>query len=65
VIVHKELPADLKAEMTQFFLDLHKERMDVAEAVAHGKTAGFVKVGHKDYLSTVESRKMLAVLRKK
>jgi len=65
VIVHKELPADLKAEMTQFFLDLHKERMDVAEAVAHGKTAGFVEVGHKDYLSTVESRKMLAVLRKK
>jgi phosphonate transport system substrate-binding protein len=65
VIVHKELPADLKAEMTQFFLDLHKERMDVAEAVAHGKTAGFVKVGHQDYLSTVESRKMLATLRKK
>ena len=65
VIVHKELPADLKAEMSRFFLELHKERMDIAEAVAHGKTAGFVKVGHKDYLSTVESRKMLAVLRKK
>lgn len=65
VIVHKELPADLKAEMARFFLELHKERMDVAEAVAHGKTQGFVKVGHDDYRSTVESRKMLAVLRKK
>jgi phosphonate transport system substrate-binding protein len=64
VVVHKDLPADLKAEMTRFFLDLHKERMDVAEAVAHGKTQGFVKVGHQDYLSTVESRKMLAALRK-
>jgi phosphonate transport system substrate-binding protein len=65
VIVHKNLPADLKAEMVKFFLELHEERMDVAEAVAHGKTKGFVKVTHDDYLSTVESRKMLKTLRKK
>lgn len=65
VIVHKDLHPDLKAEMKRFFLELHKERMDVAEAVAHGKTKGFVQVSHEDYLSTVESRKLLTALRKK
>ncbi len=64
VIVHKDMPADLKAEMLNFFTELHKERMDLAEAVAHGKTKGFVKVDHKTYESTVEARKMLEAARK-
>jgi phosphonate transport system substrate-binding protein len=65
VIVHSELPADLKAELTAFFVDMHKENMAVAEAVAHGKTKGFVKVTHVDYTTTVEARKMLKEARKK
>jgi phosphonate transport system substrate-binding protein len=65
VIVHKDLPADLKAEMVRFFTELHKERMDLAEAVAHGKTQGFVPVTHQTYASTVEARKMLEAARKK
>lgn len=64
VVVHKDLAPDLKAEMIRFFLELHKERMDLAEAVAHGKTQGFVKVDHSAYLSTVESRKILEATRK-
>jgi phosphonate transport system substrate-binding protein len=65
VIVHKDLPADLKAEMAKFFTELHKDRMDLAEAVAHGKTRGFVPVNHKNYESTVESRRILEASRKK
>jgi phosphonate transport system substrate-binding protein len=64
VIVHKDLPADLKAEITRFFTELHKERMDLAEAVAHGKTQGFVPVSHANYHSTVEARRMLEAARK-
>jgi phosphonate transport system substrate-binding protein len=64
VIVHKDLPADLKAEMIKFFTELHKERMDLAEAVAHGKTKGFVQVSHQNYESTVEARKMLEATRR-
>jgi phosphonate transport system substrate-binding protein len=65
VIVHKDLPPDLKAEMTRFFTELHKERADLAEAVAHGKTLGFVPVTHANYHSTVEARRLLETARKK
>ena len=64
VIVHKDLPADLKAEMLGFFTGLHKERMDLAEIVAHGKTQGFIRVAHKNYQSTVEARKTMEATRK-
>ena len=64
VIVHKDIPADLKAEMLAFFTTLHKERMDLAEVVAHGKTQGFIPVAHKNYTSTVEARKILEATRK-
>jgi hypothetical protein len=44
---------------------MHKERMDMAESVAHGKTKGFVPVGMSTYQSTIEARKMLRAARKK
>ena len=65
IIIHKDMPADLKSDLIKFFTEMHKERMDMAEAVAHGKTKGFVPVGMSTYQSTIEARKMLRAARKK
>ena len=65
IIVHKDMPADLKETLTAFFLDLHKERPDLARAVAHGETQGFVRVGLAQYESTIESRRMLRDARRR
>jgi phosphonate transport system substrate-binding protein len=64
VIARSDLPADLKAELTKLFVELHKESMPLAEAVAKGKTQGFVPVDHKAYESTVDMRKQLKDSRK-
>lgn len=65
VIVRADLPADLKADLTKLFVELHKEDMTLAEAVAKGKTQGFVPANHAMYETTVEMRKQLAASRKK
>lgn len=65
VIVRADLPADLKADLTKLFVELHKDDMKLAEAVAKGKTQGFVPATHAMYESTVELRKQLADARKK
>lgn len=64
VIVRADLPADLKAELAKLFIELHKEDMALAEAVAKGKTQGFVPANHAMYETTVEMRKQLAQSRK-
>jgi phosphonate transport system substrate-binding protein len=65
VIIRSDLPADLKAELAQLFITLHKEDMSLAEAVAKGKTQGFVPIKHDAYEVTVEMRKQLRDARKK
>jgi phosphonate transport system substrate-binding protein len=64
VIVRADLPADLKAELTKLFVELHTEDMKLAEAVAKGKTQGFVPASHAMYEMTVEMRKQLGGARK-
>lgn len=64
VIVRSDLPADLKADLTKLFVELHTEDMTLAEAVAKGKTQGFVPANHAMYETTVEMRKQLAEARK-
>lgn len=59
VIVHKDTPADLRRTLVRFFLDLHKDRPDLARAVAHGETQGFVEVSLAQYESTIEARRVL------
>lgn len=65
IIVHRDTPADLKAALTEFFLTLHRERPDLARAVAHGETQGFVRVDLSKYESTIESRRMLRDARRR
>ena len=48
VVIRKDVPADMRADMLKLFTDLHKVDMALAEAVAQGKTPGFMPVSHKD-----------------
>ena len=40
VVIRKDVPADMRADMLKLFTDLHKVDMALAEAVAQGKTQG-------------------------
>ncbi|MGJ7456649.1 phosphate/phosphite/phosphonate ABC transporter substrate-binding protein [Halomonas sp. RA08-2] len=44
-----ELPEDMKQEITDFFLNLHEERPDLADIAASGRTSGFVLATHEMY----------------
>lgn len=59
VIVHRDMPADLKADLIAFFLQINDDRPDLARAVAHGETKGFVRVSVKEYETTIEARREL------
>lgn len=65
IIVHRDTPADLKQALTDFFLTLHEDRPDLARAVAHGETQGFVRVDLSKYESTIESRRLLRDARRR
>lgn len=47
--VPSELPVDMKQDITEFFLTLHEERPDLADAAASGRTSGFVQATHEMY----------------
>ncbi len=49
VVIRKDVPADMRADMLKLFTELHKVDMGLAESVAQGKTTGIMAVSHKDY----------------
>jgi phosphonate transport system substrate-binding protein len=49
VVIRKDVPADMRADMLKLFTELHRVDMALAEAVAQGKTTGIMPVSHKDY----------------
>ena len=49
VVIRKDVPTDMRADMLKLFTGLHKVDMALAEAVAQGKTTGIMPVSHKDY----------------
>ena len=59
VITHVETPADLKQDLVNFFLQIHRDRPDLARAVAHGDTQGFVRVTLENYQTTIDARREL------
>jgi phosphonate transport system substrate-binding protein len=59
VIMHREAPDGLKADLVAFFLQLQGDRPDLARAVAHGETQGFVRVSAETYQSTIDARREL------
>ena len=57
IVLRKELPADVRATMTELVGGLHERDADCAYGVAAGDTLGFQPVGHDTYISIVEARK--------
>jgi phosphonate transport system substrate-binding protein len=51
--IPKSIPADMKRDLLQLFLDLAKDDMAMAEAAAQGKTSGFEPVSHDTYKTFV------------
>jgi phosphonate transport system substrate-binding protein len=47
--VSKKIPADMRKDLSDMFLNLAKDNMAMAEAAAQGKTSGFEPVGHETY----------------
>ncbi len=64
IIVRTDMPEDLQAELRELFVNLHKDDMELAEAVAKGETQGFVPVDHSIYKVTVDLRRELRAMRK-
>lgn len=54
-VVPAGLPADMKKDISEFFLSLHKERPELADAAASGRTSGFVVATHDMYAPVVEA----------
>lgn len=51
--VQSNIPADMKKDLLDMFLNLAKNDMEMAEAAAQGKTSGFEAVGHEAYKTLV------------
>ncbi len=51
--VSKKIPADMRKDLQDMFVNLAKEDMAMAEAAAQGKTSGFEPVGHDTYKTFV------------
>ena len=49
VVIRKDVPPDMRADMLKLFTGLKDADMALAEAVAQGKTTGIMPVSHKDY----------------
>jgi phosphonate transport system substrate-binding protein len=49
VVIRKDVPPDMRADMLKLFTGLKDVDMRLAEAVAQGKTTGIMPVSHKDY----------------
>jgi ABC-type phosphate/phosphonate transport system substrate-binding protein len=48
------MPADMKADLTQFFLNMAQDNMAMAEAVAAGRTTGFLRATEAMYRPIVD-----------
>ncbi len=51
--VSKKIPADMRKDLLDMFVNLAKDDMAMAEAAAQGKTSGFEPVGHDTYKTFV------------
>lgn len=54
-VIPSNLPADMKKDLTEFFLNLKKERPELADAAASGRTSGFVLATHDMYSPVVDA----------
>lgn len=54
ICVRKDIPAEMKAELLAFFLAMAADNMEMAEAVAAGRTTGFIRATEEMYRPIVD-----------
>ena len=54
ICVRKDLPAEMKANLTSFFLNMTQDNMEMAESVAAGRTTGFLRATEEMYRPIVD-----------
>ena len=54
ICVRKDLPAEMKADLTSFFLNMAQDNMEMAESVAAGRTTGFLRATEEMYRPIVD-----------
>jgi phosphonate transport system substrate-binding protein len=65
VVIRKDLPLELRADLMKLFVRLKDHDMKVAEAVAQGRTNGLVAVYHEDYELFCEASKAASAAKKR
>src|SRR4029079_17785244 len=60
IAVRSDLPREMKEEIKQLFLNLHKDDPKVFKEVARGESQGYKVVDHAAYQIAVDLRKQLA-----
>lgn len=55
VVIRKDLPLEMRADLEKLFVRLKDHNMSLAESIAQGKTNGMVRVYHEDYALICEA----------
>ena len=55
VVIRKDLPLEMRADLEKLFVRLKNHDMKLAESIAQGKTNGMVRVFHEDYALICEA----------
>jgi phosphonate transport system substrate-binding protein len=55
VVVRKDIPADMRRDLLEFWTSLAKTHPHIAELAARGKTAGFVPATHEMYKPVLDA----------
>jgi phosphonate transport system substrate-binding protein len=65
VVVRKDIPADMRRDLLEFWTSLAKTHPHIAELAARGKTAGFVPASHEMYKPVLDAALELRKTRKR
>ena len=64
VVIRKDLPLEMRADLEKLFIRLKDHDMALAESVAQGKTNGMVRVYHEDYRLICQAAELERAARK-
>ena len=65
IVIQKNLPLAMKADLVKLFLRLEERDPELAEAVAQGRTLGIQRVYHEDYEAVIGAKMWVKEQRKK
>jgi phosphonate transport system substrate-binding protein len=65
IVIRKSLPLAMRVDLAKMFVRLKNHKMELAEAIAQGKTNGLVSVYHEDYALFCEAAKAASAAKKR